>query len=40
MAEHKKTFSGVKIVQQPGGNSSYSVSWGHQQEPVKKPTDT
>lgn len=39
MADHKKTFSGVKIVQQPGGNSNYNIGWGHQEEPVKKPKD-
>ena len=39
MSDHKKTFSGVKIVQQPGGNSNYSVGWGHEESPVKKPKD-
>ena len=40
MTEPKKTsYSGVKIVQQPGGNSSYSVSWGHESEAIKRPVD-
>jgi hypothetical protein len=36
MSDNKKNYSGVKIVQQPGGNSNYSVGWGHQEEPIKK----
>ena len=39
MSEGKKSFSGVKIVQQPGGDSHYSISWGHQEEPVNLPAD-
>lgn len=39
MSDSKKTYSGVKIVQQPGGDSTYSISWGHKQEPVHKPHD-
>ena len=31
MSESKKTYSGVKIVQQPGGNSTYSFGWGHKE---------
>ena len=40
MSDSKKTYSGVKIVQEPGGKSSYSVSWGHEDEPVKKNLDS
>ena len=25
----KNTFSGVKIQQKPGGNSNFSLDWGH-----------
>lgn len=39
MSDSKKTYSGVKIVQQPGGDSTYTVSWGYKEEPVKKPQD-
>ena len=37
MAEHKKTYSGVKITQNPGGNSNFSLGWGHKEEPAQKP---
>jgi hypothetical protein len=37
MTDHKKTYSGIKIAQNPGGSSSFSLSWGHTEEPVKKP---
>jgi len=36
MTDCKKTYSGVKIVQQPGGNSSYSFGWGHTEEPYQR----
>ena len=38
MTQQKKNFSGIKIAQQPGGSSSFSLDWGHKEEPVKKPT--
>ena len=27
-------------MQEPGGKSNYSISWGHQEEPVKKNLDS
>ena len=36
MSEHSKKYSGIKIAQQPGGTSSFSLDWGHKEEPVKK----
>ena len=39
MTDHKKTFSGVKIVQHPGGNSNCPLNWGHQSQAVKKNID-
>lgn len=37
MAEvNKNNYSGKKIVQQPGGNSNFSLDWGHVEPPVKK----
>lgn len=38
MAEQKKTYSGVKITQNPGGNSNFSLNWGYQEELPKKNT--
>lgn len=26
---NKNSYSGVKIQQKPGGNSSFSLDWGH-----------
>jgi len=31
MAEQKKNFSGIKIAQQPGGTSSFSLGWGYKE---------
>ena len=35
MSDHK-TYSGVKVTQEPGGKSNCPLSWGHKEEPVKK----
>ena len=39
MSDSKKTYSGVKITQQPGGSSNFSLNWGHKEEPVKRNID-
>ena len=36
MSETQKSFSGVKIMQQPGGASSVSLNWGHKEETTTK----
>lgn len=36
MTDNKKTYSGVKITQQPGGESHFSLNWGYKEEPVKR----
>jgi len=40
MAQQNKNFSGIKVVQQPGGTSSFSLSWGYQEEPINKNKET
>ena len=39
MSDHQKTYSGVKVTQEPGGKSSCPLNWGYQEEPVKKKLD-
>ena len=36
MSYHSKKCSGIKIAQQPGGTSSFSLDWGYKEETVKK----